>query len=142
METYDVVLLSLTSHETVRVTVDADEGETSYDIALHICVDGDDIVTADEQYFYAYQKMRDALLARGYGLQCKGSLPNAVQSGMMAGTPLIYLVREGQPALEKDRACLWDYCESSDFPTTSQQQTAEKQWMQSLRQITQGDDTV
>lgn len=132
MEKYNVVLLKMDSDIEVNSVIYAHEDET--DITLKTVIDDKDIISGSVQYLEAYQKIRDELLKNGYGLKCKGSLINAVQSAMMAYTSKIYLVHKGRQALQKDIVNIWDYCNIKHFPTTVEQKKFTEEWYISLRE--------
>lgn len=133
MRRYDVVLRNLVSDSLTNAAVYADEGDISDQIILNVSVGNLECISESEQYFAAYQNLRDKLLEIGFGLQCNGSRINAVQSAMLAYAPQVYLVEMGKQALMRDLVNLWDYCEISDFPTTAQQNAYFQKWVLSLQ---------
>ena len=132
MENHIVTAVSIEFRNLLTISVHADEG-VSDEIILETSIEGTDVRCTGNSYLEAYQKLRDRLLALGYGLKCCGSLINAVQSGMMAHTPKIYLVRYGCQALLKDIADIWEYCDIHEFPYTKEQNDFTEQWYESLR---------
>ena len=133
MEKYDIKLYDLTHAFETQGVVLADEGESSDDIILKITVENTDITAKSEDYFSAYQELRDKLLKNGFGLKCNGSLINAVQSAMMSYTPKVYLVELGKQALLKNIVSIWGYCNITRFPDTKEQNQFVEKWRISLR---------
>ena len=135
MEKYIVKILKLSSGENFSAEIVADEGETSDNVILSAEIGGKKYFAKEEYYLDAYMKFRDELLSDGFGLQCCGSLINANQSSMMAQsyTPQVYLIELGRPARMKDIAGIWDHCDITDFPTSSEQREYTEKWYGSLR---------
>ena len=133
MEKYEVTLYDISNRTEFGAVVYADEAETSDDIVLKAEF-GEMIVTVKSgSYLSAYQKLRDKLLEKGFGLKCKGSLINANQSAMMSYVPKIYLVELGKQAMKKDIVGIWEYSDISKFPDTKGQDSFNEQWFSSLR---------
>ena len=132
MEEYIVFIVSLESNIKFKITILVDEAEKSDDIVLKAYVDGKEVSASDYNYLPAYQKFRDALLSRGYGIKCNGSRINAVQSEMMGANDKIYLVKLGQKALRKDIVSLYDYADINEFPDTQAQKEFFKKWCESI----------
>ena len=133
MNTYGITIVCIETMNELSITVTADEAETSDDIILETAVDGRTLKAAGESYLETFQKLRDRLLAFGYGMKCCGALINAVQSGMMAYTPQVYLVTLGQQALKKDIVSIWDSCDIREFPDTAAQKEFTEKWYRSLK---------
>ena len=133
MEKYDIKLYDLTHAFETQGVVLADEGESSDDIILKITVENTEITAKSEDYFSAYQELRDKLLKNGFGLKCNGSLINAVQSAMMSYTPKVYLVELGKQALLKNIVSIWGYYNITRFPDTKEQNQFVEKWRISLR---------
>jgi hypothetical protein len=132
MEKYSVIAISLTSQSEIRLTIEADEAETTADIILSLCFDGDIISATNEGYFQAFQEIRDKLLNKGYGLKCVGSMLNTVQSPMASATDKVYKVTLGIQAKQKDLVSLYEYVDIKEFPNTDQQNRFAKTWFHSL----------
>lgn len=106
--------------------------ETAEAVTMRLLAAGREVSSSNEDLFSAYQELRDQLLSRGYGLKCNGSRINAVQSGMMAGCEVVYLVELGKQTLRKDIVGMFDYADIDEFPDTAQQMAFSKQWLQSF----------
>ncbi len=133
MEKYDVTAISLTSKSKVKLMIEADEAETTDNIALSLSLDGESISASNEGYFQAFQEIRDKLLQKGYGLKCAGSMLNAVQSSMASATDKVYMVTLGTQAARKDLISLYEYSDIDQFPNTEEQNKYAEQWFLSLR---------
>ena len=55
--------------------------------------------------------LKDELLSGGYKMCCAGAMENAVQSGMMAGSDRVYLIKEGEKPKPSDAVGMFDYME-------------------------------
>ena len=132
MEEYIVTAFDMESCCEIEITVLADEAETSDEIVLKCYVAGEEISGSDYNYLSAYQKLRDAFLQRGFGLKCKGSNINAIQSGMMGANDKIYLVEMEKPASKDDIVSLYDYSDISTFPDTQVQKDFFEKWCESI----------
>lgn len=128
MEFYEVVLMNLETGDESTIQVNVDEAESSENFIITAKVDGQKITASNYNYFPAYQKFRDKLLQIGYGIKCNGSRLNAVQSGMMGSSDLIYLVEMGKQSQKKDIVHIWDKAEIDVFPDTKQQDAFFEQW--------------
>ena len=133
MTQYRVSIVFIGSSHREDVEVNADECESSDDIMLELPINGRVIKSFGSSYLEAYQKLRDRLLGFGYGMECCGSLINAVQSGMMAQSPKVYLVTLGKQARLDYIVGIWDKCNISDFPDTAAQNAFTEQWFESLK---------
>lgn len=133
METYSITIIHLDTMTELTVPVNADECETSDQIKLEFPMGGRVFKFSGDSYLEAYQELRDKLLSFGYGIKCCGSLINAVQSGMMAYTPQIYLVTHGCQAMKKDIVGIWDKCDITEFPDTAEQKAFTEKWSGSLK---------
>lgn len=132
MEEYMVSIVELKSGHTMDIIICADEAETTDCILLKTIVDGKEIIASDYNYLPAYQKLRDEILAHGYGIRCNGSRINAVQSGMMGANEKIYLVEMGRQAQRKDIVSLYGAAEISEFPDTQEQNRFFNVWYRSI----------
>ena len=133
MTRYHISIVFIASSHRIDVEVNADEFDSSDDIVLELPMGGRVIKSSGNSYLEAYQELRVKLLGFGYGMECCGSLINAVQSGMMAQSPKVYLVSMGKQARLDDIAGIWDKCDISDFPDTSAQNAFTEQWFASLK---------
>lgn len=132
MEEYVVSIIKLKSGNTSDIVICADEAETSDLIRLKAIVAGKEITVSDYNYLPAYQKLRDEVLALGYGIRCNGSCINAVQSGMMGASDRIYLVEMDRQAQRKDIVSLYGTAEISEFPDTQKQNQFFDVWCRSI----------
>lgn len=67
-----------------------------------------------------------------YGIKCKSSQINAVQSGMMGACNKIYLVNIGQQAFWKNIVSIYEYSDIKDFPDTKAQNDFSEKWFASI----------
>lgn len=132
MEKYIVTLVNIKTNSEFKTTIFADEGETTENIVLKIYVEDEEICVSDYNYLPAYQKLRDRLLERTYGIKCNGSQLNVVQSGMMGANDLVYLVELGRKALNKDIVSLYEYADLKEFPDTQEQNSFIEKWRISI----------
>jgi len=132
LEKYTVEIVFLHDNSVQPLTIEADEAGTSDDIVLNTFIGGTCVSASGYGYFAAFQKLRDKLLRKGYGVKCIGAKLNAVQSSMAGSTPKIYLVELGKQALLKDLVCLFDYADISVFPDTKEQNKFTEKWVCSL----------
>ncbi|MDE6834743.1 MAG: hypothetical protein K2J39_10945, partial [Ruminococcus sp.] len=121
MEKYIVKIVNIENNIESELIIFADEAETSDNIILKSDIKGKEIFITDYNYFSAYQKFRDKLLEMNYGIKCKGSQLNAIQSGMMGACNKIYLVNIGQKTLSENIVCIFEYSDMKNFPDTKAQ---------------------
>ena len=133
MEKYQIRLYDMRRASETEGVVLADEGESSDEIILTITVENHAVTAKADDYFSAYQELRDRLLKIGFGLKCNGSRINATQSAMMSYTPKVYLVEMGRQALRKDIVDIWGDCDITCFPDTEEQNQYIDTWRASLR---------
>lgn len=132
MERYIVDAVELATQRKVKLTIEADEAETSENIALRTEIDNIKLSSCDYNYQPAYQNLRDKVLKLGYGIKCNGSRLNVIQSGMMGSNTKLYLVEIGKPALNKNVVCLYGYADINLFPNTVDQTEFSEKWISSL----------
>lgn len=132
MEEYIVTIVNIKTNIESEISIFADEAETTDNIILKVSIDDKEICATDYNYLSAYQKLRDELLGMHYGIKCKGSQLNAIQSGMMVDSDKIYLVQLGQKALNKDICSLYEYSDIKEFPDTKKQQDFFEKWIASI----------
>ncbi|MDE6672940.1 MAG: hypothetical protein K2K16_12225 [Ruminococcus sp.] len=135
MEKYIVKIVNIENNIESKITIFADEAETSDNIILKSDIKDKKIFIKDYNYFSAYQKFRDKLLEMNYGIKCKGSQLNAVQSGMMGVCNKIYLVNLGQKALSENIVCIFEYSDMKNFPDTKAQNDFSEKWFASVRKV-------
>lgn len=132
MEEYIVRMVELKTGQEFDSIIDADEAETTEEIVLETLLGDRKVSASDENYLPAFQKLRDQLLAAGYGIKCNGSRINAVQSGMMGASNKVYLVELGKQARMKDIVDLYDYADIGEFPDTLEQTAFFEKWTKSF----------
>ncbi|KFX54681.1 hypothetical protein FDB15_16435 [Clostridium botulinum] len=132
MEKYNITVVSLLNKEETNLIIKADEAETSDDILLFVKLDNDEIVGGSEIYFEAFKQLKDKLLDLNYGIKCKGSLPNVVQSRMAANSDKIYVVELGKQALRKNLVSIYEYADIFKFSNSKEQDEFAEQWYSSL----------
>lgn len=132
MEEYTVTAVNLLNKEKINLIIVETETETSDDILLTVKLDNNEIVGSSESYFEAFKQLKDKLLELKYGLKCKGSLPNVVQSGMAANSDKIYIVELGRQALRKNLVSIYDYADIFEFSNSKEQDEFAEQWYSSV----------
>lgn len=129
VEQFEVTVLDL---HTKTETTASIEVETTETIAMRALAAGQEVSASNEDFFSAYQELRDQLLLRGYGIKCNGSRINAGQSGMMAGCEVVYLVELGKRATRENIVGMFNYADIDEFPNTEQQTAYFERWLNSL----------
>lgn len=130
IEEYDIRLKKLCDGTYLdTVVTENDNGET---IKFAAQVDGKLFVGEDEDYFTAFKRLRDVLLAAGYGMCCAGALVNALQSGMMAGSGRVYLVRPGEKPSLKNAVGIFDHAGMEEFPDSKAQEIYAERFFDSI----------
>ena len=99
---------------------------------LRIDIGGETLTGEDDDYFTAFGKLRDSLLEKGFGLCCAGAMLNAGQSGMMAGSDMVYLVRKGEKPTLSDRVWIFEEKEPDSFPDSEAQRKFFEEWLNSI----------
>ena len=133
MEEYIVTVVNEKTLSEFQATILEDEEESTGKIILKVHIADKEICASDDNYFPAYQKLRDKLLEMGYGIKCNGSRLNVVQSGMMGANEKIYLVDLGRKAMNKDIVSLYEYADIREFPDTNEQNAFLEKWRTSIR---------
>ena len=121
---------NLKTKEVIELKIFESENKENGDFVLYTEIENQNILASSSYYFDCYQKLRDKLLEKGYGLLCIGSKINAVQSPMASVSDKIYLVEKGQPA--KNVQSLYEFCDMEVFPNTEEQNKFNKEWINSL----------
>lgn len=131
MEKYMVTAVSLEKNLETSLIIESDEVNMG-DFVLTAHIGGVAVSSRSYFYFQAFQKIRDSLLQKGYGLKCFGARLNAVQSPMQSGTDNVYMVTLGKQALHKDLKSIYDYTDIIEFPNTKEQNDFRDKWVKSL----------
>lgn len=130
MEEYSVKLKKLTDGTFYdSVVTEEDNGEV---LKFKAEIGGRNYVGEDEDYYTAFRKLRDVLLTAGYGMCCAGAMVNALQSGMMAGSDRVYLVRTGEKPSVKDAAGIFDPADLEIFPDSKAQEIYTERFFDSI----------
>ncbi|WP_061313637.1 hypothetical protein [Clostridium botulinum] len=132
MEKYNVTVVHILNKEETNLIIKSDEAETSDDIFFFVKLDNDEIVGSSEGHFEAFKQLKDKLLDLNYGIKCKGSLPNVVQSGMAANSDKIYVVELGKQALRKNLVSIYEYADILEFSNSKEQDEYAERWYSSL----------
>lgn len=132
LEKYNITAVNLLNKEKMNLIIVEDEAEKSNDILLTVKLDNKEIVGSSESYFEAFKQLKDKLLELKYGLKCKGSLLNVVQSGMAVNSDKIYIVEFGRQALIKNLVSIYDYADIFEFSNSKEQDEFAEQWYSSL----------
>lgn len=129
-EEYDIKLKKLDDGTFSDAVVNEyDDGEK---LKFTAKIGGKTYVGENEEYFTAFKKLRDHLLADGYGMCCAGALVNALQSGMMAGSDRVYLVRLRENPTMKDVVGIFSPAEIEDFPDSKAQEIYAERFFDSI----------
>ncbi|SFC29380.1 hypothetical protein [Ruminococcus albus] len=130
MEEYTVKLKKLDDDTYCDIVVTEDDnGEV---IKFRLEKDSKVFVGEDEDYLTAFRKLRDALLSAGYGMCCAGALVNALQSGMMAGSDRVYLVKLGEKPSMKNAVGIFDPAGADIFPDSKAQEIYAERFFDSI----------
>lgn len=130
MEEYPVKLKKLADGTFSDIVVKEDDnGET---IKFSVQMDGKIFVGEDEDYLTAFRKLRDVLLSAGCGMCCAGALVNALQSGMMAGSDRVYLVKLGEKPSMKNAVGIFDPAGADIFPDSRAQEIYAERFFDSI----------
>lgn len=130
MEEYSVKLKKLTDGTFYNAVVtEEDNGEV---LKFKAEIGGKNYVGEDEDYYTAFRKLMDVLLTAGYGMCCAGAMVNALQSGMMAGSDRVYLVRTGEKPSVKDTAGIFDPADLEIFPDSKAQEIYTERFFDSI----------
>ena len=130
-EFYDLTVVDLGCHENEKqISVLVSFYEEF--IELNAVIDGKDFSAKGDDLFSSFQLFRDKLLESGYGIKCNAARINALQSGMMRDTDVVYLVELGKKPGNEDIHSFWDYCEMNEYPFTEEQEQFRKMWMESV----------
>ena len=81
------------------------------DYIITLEIEGKEYSSENEDTFTAFKMLKDDLLSGGYKMCCAGAMENAVQSGMMAGSDRVYLIKEGEKPKPSDAVGMFDYME-------------------------------
>ena len=130
MEEYGIKLKELDSGNIIDAVV-KENGDRD-DILLAVTLGDKQFSAVNEDYFTAFQQLRDRLLDEGYGMCCAGAKENALQSGMMAGSDRVYLVTLGSRAVMKSISGIFDYADMDKFPDSGAQQRFTQSWYESI----------
>lgn len=131
MKEYKIVKVkNLKTKEVIELKIYESENKENGNFVMYTEIKNQNILASSDGYFDCYQKLRDKLLEKGYGLLCIGSKINAVQSPMASVSDKIYLVEKGQPA--KNVQSLYEFCDMEVFPNTEEQNNFYEEWINSL----------
>ena len=130
MDGYDIKLKELANGNITNAFVS--ETENKNGIVLSVKLGDKEIAAVHDDYFTAFQQLRDKLLEEGFGMCCAGAMENALQSGMMAGSNRVYLVTLGSKAVMKSITGIYEYADMETFPDSTAQQRFTQSWFDSI----------
>lgn len=109
MESYDVRLKDLKTGNITDITVTVEEQDGMIVMSSEIA--DAEFSVKHRDFFTAFLILRDELHETGYRMLCAGAKNNAVQSGMMAGSDRVYLIKDGEDPKPSDAVGIFDYME-------------------------------
>ena len=77
IRTYEVTIVNLSTNNAAEMAVQSGEDMSTGQFVIRCNLDNQEIVSAHDEYFTAFQQFRDKLLEAGYGIKCNGARLNA-----------------------------------------------------------------
>lgn len=134
LEVLNIKGLDLKNNKVINLNLELFESDEEDVVSISIYYDNKEIKKKGEYWFLVFQELKDLLLDKYIGLQCYGSLINVYPSPMMMnmGGHKAYLLKIGEPSLNKDIVNIFDYIDIYEFATKEQQDQFYNKWLYSI----------
>jgi hypothetical protein len=104
-----------------KILLNIEEYDDTDIIEIKTKINGKNYEGSGEDYFSAFQKIKDILLKDNIGIKCYGSMENVYPSPMMRTSDKAYILENGKQASAKNIVNIFDFIEIDKFATSDRQ---------------------
>ena len=128
IRTYEVTIVNLSTNNAAEMAVQSGEDMSTGQFVIWCNLDNQEIVSAHDEYFTAFQQFRDKLLEAGYGIKCNGARLNAAPLSKFENGPQVYILESDSSALPESSVDIWAKADIEDFPDSVRQNRFKNKW--------------
>ena len=126
IKTHKVTIVELGTGNETQIDVQSGEDMSTGAFIIWGSINDQEIKSAQEKYFAAFQQFRDKLLEAGYGIKCNGARLNAAPLSKFENGPKVYILESGNKP--ESAVNIWDKADINDFPDSGQQNRFINKW--------------
>lgn len=126
IKTHKVTIVELGTGNETQIDVQSGEDMSTGAFIIWGSINDQEIKSAQEKYFAAFQQFRDKLLEAGYGIKCNGARLNAAPLSKFENGPKVYILESGNNP--ESAVNIWDKADINDFPDSRQQNRYINKW--------------
>ena len=128
IRTYEVTIVNLSTNNAAEMAVQSGEDMSTGQFVIRYNLDNQEIVSAHDVYFTAFQQFRDKLLEAGYGIKCNGARLNAAPLSKFENGPQVYILESDSSALPESSVDIWAKADIDDYPDSVRQNRFKNKW--------------
>ena len=126
IKTHKVTIVELGTGNETQIDVQSGEDMSTGAFIIWGSLNDQEIKSAQDKYFAAFQQFRDKLHEAGYGIKCNGARLNAAPLSKFENGPKVYILESG---INPESAVnIWDKADINDFPDSGQQNRFINKW--------------
>ena len=126
IKTHKVTIVELGTGNETQIDVQSGEDMSTGAFIIWGSINDQEIKSAQEKYFAAFQQFRDKLLEAGYGIKCNGARLNAAPLSKFENGPKVYILESGNNP--ESAVNIWNKADINDFPDSRQQNRYINKW--------------
>ena len=126
IKTHKVTIVELGTGNETQIDVQSGEDMSTGAFIIWGSLNDQEIKSAQDKYFAAFQQFRDKLLEAGYGIKCNGARLNAAPLSKFENGPKVYILESGNNP--ESAVNIWDKADINDFPDSRQQNRFINKW--------------
>ena len=126
IKTHKVTIVELGTGNETQIDVQSGEDMSTGAFIIWGSLNDQEIKSAQDKYFAAFQQFRDKLLEAGYGIKCNGARLNAAPLSKFENGPKVYILESGNNP--ESAVNIWDKADINDFPDSGQQNRFINKW--------------
>ncbi|MBQ1736205.1 MAG: hypothetical protein II038_15285 [Lachnospiraceae bacterium] len=126
IKTHKVTIVELGTGNETQIDVQSGEDMSTGAFIIWGSINDQEIKSAQDKYFAAFQQFRDKLLEAGYGIKCNGARLNAAPLSKFENGPKVYILESGNKP--ESAVNIWDKADINDFPDSGQQNRFINKW--------------
>ena len=126
IKTHKVTIVELGTGNETQIDVQSGEDMSTGAFIIWGSINDQEIKSAQDKYFAAFQQFRDKLLEAGYGIKCNGARLNAAPLSKFENGPKVYILESGNNP--ESAVNIWNKADINDFPDSRQQNRYINKW--------------
>ena len=126
IKTHKVTIVELGTGNETQIDVQSGKDMSTGAFIIWGSINDQEIKSAQDKYFAAFQQFRDKLLEAGYGIKCNGARLNAAPLSKFENGPKVYILESGNNP--ESAVNIWNKADINDFPDSRQQNRYINKW--------------